>query len=168
MTAVLGCVAVSSMQDVAHMVGEVRVLLGSGEEVEAVPGKQRRKDCEGAKTGWTVLGHYKSPVRMVFCANPKAMCLQIPVHNVERLVPGRRVEVGQVRDRVAIALLPRPQRLTATIAVSPACGHPSRRQMFCVILVGIADQQASRVPRWRAAIGGCCANATGLSKGAMG
>ena len=116
--------------------------------------------------GWTVLGRWKNQARMAFCVNPWAMCSQRPVDNAERLVPRQRVEVGQVQGRVVIALHLGLQRLTATTAVSPACEHPSRRQMFCAIPGVIADQQANRILRWQAAIGGCRANATAPGKGA--
>ena len=128
----------------------------------------RRKDCAGARTDWQVLGHYKSLARMASCVILRAMLLQRLVHSVERLVPVLRVEVGQVRGKGAIALLPKLQISTATTAVLSACKHPSRRQRSCVIPEAIADRQASRVLRWRAGIGGSRANATAPGEGATG
>jgi hypothetical protein len=146
----------------------VAVLLGV--VVGVAPEQQvlRRKDCACARTGWQVLGHCKSLARMASFVILKAMLLQKLVRSVERVVPGLRVEVGQVRGKGAIVLLPKPQISTATTAVLPACKHPSRRQRSCVILEAIADRQASRVLRWRAGIGGSRANATAPGEGAVG
>ena len=150
------------------MVHEAPVLPGSAEEVEGVLEKRIRKDCEGAKTGSTVLGRCKNPVRRVFCVILMATCLQKPVHSAERLVLEQRVAVEHDRGRAVTALHPRPQILTVAIAVRRACERPSRRRMSCVILVVIASQQASRGLRWRVAIGGYHADAMGQSMGVMG
>lgn len=90
------------------------------------------------------------------------------MHNVESLVLGQRVEVGQVRGKGAFALLPKPQISMATTVVLPACKRPSRRLRSCVIPGAIVDQQANRVLRSRAKIGGSRANATAPGEGATG
>jgi hypothetical protein len=75
---------------------------------------------------------------------------------------------GPAEDTTWAALLPELRVWTVTTGGPPDVAVPSRRQRFAVIRVVTATLQASRELRWQATIGGCCANATGLQKGAMG
>lgn len=116
--------------------------------------------------GSRVLGRYMSLVRMVFCGNLRARHVRKWVRDVEISVPVQRAGVGRVRDTVAIVQRLGLQILTVVIAVPPACRYPCRLQTSYVIPAVIAGQQGSRVVRWRAASGGCCADATILGEGA--
>lgn len=141
---------------------------GSVSVVEVARGVQMCQcmGCVGARRGWTVLGHCKNRVQTTVCVNPRARDLWRRVHNAERLVPGQRVEAGLVQGRAATALLQGLRRWTAATAVPSVWRLLSRRQMSYGTLGATGDQQASRVLRWQAAIGGYCASATAPSKGA--
>lgn len=169
MTAVLGCVAPSSMEDVARRVVEVENLVGFVVAAEGVVLEQNRSqmDCEGGKTDLAVLGHYTSLVQTASCVILKVMYLQESVRSAGKLTPGQRVGVGQVHRRAATAPAPlEPPISTAEIAVPLAYKLPSHPQTSCVILAAIADQQASRVLYRQAATGECRVNAPALGEGA--
>jgi hypothetical protein len=83
----------------------------------------------------------------------------------EELVLWQRAEV-RVRDTTMAARGPEPHVSTAMSGGPLFFAIPSRRQRSVVIRAATAGLQANRVLRWRATIGDCCANATGLKMGA--
>lgn len=70
------------------------------------------------------------------------------------------------QDMPATALLPEPHVSTAATDGPSVFATPSRRQTSDVTRAATVTLQASRVLRWRATIGDCCADATALRKGA--
>lgn len=72
------------------------------------------------------------------------------------------------RDMPATALLLVLHVSTAETDGPSVFATPSHRQTSGVTRAVTVALQASRVLRWRATIGDCCANATALKKGATG
>ena len=83
-------------------------------------------------------------------------------------VEGQQTAEAQawVRDTPATALHLEPHVSTAVTGGPSVFATPSRRQTSDVTRAATVALQASRVLRWRATIGDCCADATALRKGA--
>jgi hypothetical protein len=85
--------------------------------------------------------------------------------NAGKLTQRQRAE-AQAQDTKGVALSPGLHVSKAATGVPLAFAAPSHRQTSVEIPEVTAALQASRVLRWQATIGDCCANATGLRKGA--
>jgi hypothetical protein len=85
--------------------------------------------------------------------------------NAGELIQLQKAE-AQVQDMKAVALNLGPHVSKAATGVPSVVAVPSHRQTSVEIPEVTAALQASRVLRWQATIGDCCANATGLRKGA--
>lgn len=73
---------------------------------------------------------------------------------------------ARAQDTTAAVLRLEPHVSTAMTGGPSASAIPFHRQTSASTREGTRDLQASREVRWRAPIGDCCADATGLQKGA--
>jgi hypothetical protein len=85
--------------------------------------------------------------------------------NAEEPIQAQRAE-AQAGDTIMAALILRPREWTATTGGPSAFATLSHRQTSVVIRAVTVGLQASRVLRWQATIGDCCAGGMRLRKGA--
>jgi len=120
-----------------------------------------RMDSWDARRGSSVLDYHAHRGEKAVVVDLLAKWRPTTGDNAEELMSWQRA-VARAEDTTAAAQSPEPHVLTAMTDGPSAVAIPFHRQTSAATRVVTVGLQARRVLRWRATIGDCCENATGL------
>jgi hypothetical protein len=139
------------------------------EVVEEVPVKSTclGTGSLGARMGCWAPGCRADQWEMAVVADPRARSSQRAHDNAAAPMSELRA-AARAADTTVVARCLGPHVSTAATGGPSGVGCPFRRQRCGGTRAGTGGPQARRELRWRAAIGDCCADATGLRKDVAG